>query len=123
MQAITRARRPPGSKLLLPERPALQDPRSVRYDAWRRKHRMPSRKAGRPGARILRSQEIYKGPVFGVRRDEVREPTGVRVTREVITHPGSVVVRPVLPGGRIVLVRQYRHATRLYTWELVAGRT
>jgi ADP-ribose pyrophosphatase len=83
---------------------------------------MPSRKAGRPVATILSSKEIYKGPVFGVRRDEVLEPNGVRATREVITHPGSVVVLPVLPDGRIVLIRQYRHATRLYLWELVAGR-
>jgi ADP-ribose pyrophosphatase len=72
--------------------------------------------------KILRSKLIYKGPVFGVRRDEVLEPTGVRATREVITHPGSVVVLPVLPDGRIVLIRQYRHATRLFMWELVAGR-
>ena len=42
--------------------------------------------------------------------------------REVITHPGSVVVLPVLPNGRIVMIRQYRHATRQYMWELVAGR-
>ena len=73
-------------------------------------------------ARILRSKLVYKGPIFGVRRDEVLEPTGVRATREVITHPGSVVVLPVLPDGRIVLIRQYRHATRLFMWELVAGR-
>ena len=73
-------------------------------------------------AKILRSKLIYKGPVFGVRRDEVLEPTGVRATREVITHPGSVVVLPILPDGRIVLIRQYRHATRLFMWELVAGR-
>jgi len=73
-------------------------------------------------AKVLRSKFIYKGPVFGVRRDEVLEPTGVRATREVITHPGSVVVLPVLPDGRIVLIRQYRHATRLFMWELVAGR-
>jgi ADP-ribose pyrophosphatase len=73
-------------------------------------------------ARILRSQVIYKGPIFGLRRDEVLEPGGVRATREVITHPGSVVVLPVLPDGRILLVRQYRHATRQFMWELVAGR-
>lgn len=83
---------------------------------------MPSRKAGRPVAKILSSEEIYKGPVFGVRRDKVLEPNGVCATREVITHPGSVVVLPVLPDGRIVLIRQYRHATGLYLWELVAGR-
>jgi ADP-ribose pyrophosphatase len=65
---------------------------------------------------------IYQGRVFGLRRDEVLEPSGLRTTREVVTHPGSVVVLPVLPDGRIVMVRQYRHATRQYLWELVAGR-
>ncbi len=73
-------------------------------------------------ARVLSSAIIYKGPVFGIRRDEVIEPSGVRTSREVITHPGSVVVLPVLPDGRILLIRQYRHATRQYLWELVAGR-
>ncbi len=73
-------------------------------------------------AKILQSETIYQGPVFGVRRDEVLEPSGIRITREVITHPGSVVVLPVLPDGRILLIRQYRHATRQYLWELVAGR-
>ena len=73
-------------------------------------------------AKILKSQVIYQGPVFGIRRDEVIEPTGIRTTREVITHSGSVVVLPVLPDGRVVLIRQYRHAARQYLWELVAGR-
>ena len=78
--------------------------------------------AGKGKAKILGSEMIYEGPVFGLRRDEVIEPTGLRARREVITHPGSVVVLPVLEDGRIVLVRQYRHATRQYLWELVAGR-
>ena len=79
-------------------------------------------KAGKGTAEILRSEMIYQGRVFGLRRDEVVEPSGLRATREVITHPGSVVVLPVLPDGRIVMIRQYRHATRQYLWELVAGR-
>jgi ADP-ribose pyrophosphatase len=83
---------------------------------------MAPRTARRPIAKILRSEIVYKGRVFGVRRDEVLEPGGVRAVREVITHPGSVVVLPVLPDGRILLIRQYRHATRQYLWELVAGR-
>src|SRR6267154_781733 len=73
-------------------------------------------------AKILNSTTIYEGPVFGIRRDEVIEPSGVRALREVITHPGSVVVLPVLPDGKILLIQQYRHATRQYLWELVAGR-
>ncbi len=32
------------------------------------------------------------------------------------------MVLPVLPDGRILLIQQYRHATRQYLWELVAGR-
>jgi ADP-ribose pyrophosphatase len=73
-------------------------------------------------AKILRSRIIYNGPVFGIRRDELIEPGGVRTTREMITHSGSVVVLPLLPDGRILLVRQYRHAARQFLWELVAGR-
>ena len=73
-------------------------------------------------AKILKSEIVYQGLVFGVRRDEVLEPGGWRTIREVITHPGSVVVLPVLPDKKIVLIRQYRHATRRYLWELVAGR-
>jgi ADP-ribose pyrophosphatase len=72
--------------------------------------------------KVLSSKIVYEGAVFGVRRDEVIEPSGVRATREVVTHPGSVVVLPVLPDGRILLIQQYRHATRQYLWELVAGR-
>ena len=70
----------------------------------------------------MSSKVLYKGQIFGVRRDEVLEPTGLRTTREVITHPGSVVVMPVLPDQRIILIRQYRHAARQFLWELVAGR-
>src|ERR1700692_3288552 len=79
-------------------------------------------KTSRTTGKILYSKVMYKGPIFGVRRDEVLEPNGVRTVREVITHPGSVVVMPVLQDGRIILIRQYRHAARRFLWELVAGR-
>jgi ADP-ribose pyrophosphatase len=59
--------------------------------------------------------------VFEIRHEKVREPSGLEVTRDVVKHPGSVVVLPVLPDGRIVLIRQYRHAAGQYLWELVAG--
>ena len=81
---------------------------------------MATRKAQK--AKILRSKMIYKGPVFGIRRDELIEPGGVRTSREMITHSGSVVVLPILPDGRVLLIRQYRHAARQFLWELVAGR-
>jgi len=85
---------------------------------------MPRARVTQPNrkARVLKSEVLFEGRSFGVRRDEILEPTGVRAMREVVTHPGSVVVLPVLPDGRIVMVRQYRHATGGYLWELVAGR-
>ncbi|MGB8540420.1 MAG: NUDIX hydrolase [Candidatus Acidiferrales bacterium] len=72
-------------------------------------------------AKILSSKVMFKGRVFGVRREKVIEPEGVRATREIVTHPGSVVVLPVFPDGRILMIRQYRHSVRQYLWELVAG--
>jgi ADP-ribose pyrophosphatase len=73
-------------------------------------------------ARTVRAKTMFRGPVFEVRRAEVIEPSGVRAERDVVVHPGSVVVLPVLADGRIVLVRQFRYATGQYLWELVAGR-
>lgn len=71
--------------------------------------------------RVLSSKTVFQGRVFDVRRDSVIEPGGVRVTREIVKHPGSVVVLPVFPDGRILMIRQYRHSVRQYLWELVAG--
>ena len=73
-------------------------------------------------ARVVSSKIVFTGKVFGVRRDHVIEPNGIEATREVVTHPGSVVVLPVFADGRILMIRQYRHAAGQYLWELVAGR-
>jgi ADP-ribose pyrophosphatase len=72
--------------------------------------------------KVISTRTFYSGAVFGVRRDVVIEPGGLRVSRDVVTHSGSVVVLPVLPDGRILLIRQYRHAVGRFLWELVAGR-
>jgi ADP-ribose pyrophosphatase len=73
-------------------------------------------------AQVLSSETIYEGKILGVRKDRVVEPHGVEVTREVVTHSGSVVVLPVFDDGRILLIRQYRHVAGDFLWELVAGR-
>ncbi len=73
-------------------------------------------------AKVLESRTLYQGKVFGVRRDRVIEPGGLQVIRDVVNHPGSVVLLPIFPDGRILMVRQYRHAVGCFLWELVAGR-
>jgi len=84
--------------------------------------RVKSRKTKKPAkVKILSSKTLVRARVFSVKRDRVLEPSGVTAIREFVEHPGSVVVLPVLPDGRIVLIRQYRHAAGQFLWELVAG--
>ena len=44
-----------------------------------------------------------------------------RPRAKLFVHAGSVVIVPRLPDGRLILVRQYRHAVKETLWELVAG--
>jgi len=78
-------------------------------------------------ARTLSSKTVYKGRVFWVTSDEVTEPGGVRATRDVIRHNGSVVILAVdtktnPKDPNILLIRQYRHAAGQFLLELPAGR-
>lgn len=76
-------------------------------------------------ARILSSRVAYRGPVFWVTTDQVLEPSGVRVRRDVVRHSGSVVVLAVDESSgtpKVLLEKQYRHAAQRYLYELPAGR-
>jgi len=76
-------------------------------------------------ARVLSSRESYRGPVFWVTTDQVLEPTGIRVRRDVVRHSGSVVVLAVDDSSkepRVLLEKQYRHAAGQFLYELPAGR-
>ena len=73
-------------------------------------------------ARTLSSKVVFHSNIFDIRHEEVIEPHGVKVSRNVVVHPGSVVVLPVFDDGRILMIRQYRHAAKQYLWELIAGR-
>jgi len=82
-------------------------------------------KASCPKARIFSSRTVYRGPVFWVTTDVVQEPGGIRARRDVIHHPGSVVILAVEESRstpRVLLERQYRHAANDYLWEVPAGR-
>ncbi len=72
--------------------------------------------------RVLSSREAYRGPAFWVTTDEVLEPSGIRVRRDVVRHTGSVVVLAVDQESRVLLERQYRHAAGRFLYELPAGR-
>jgi ADP-ribose pyrophosphatase len=78
------------------------------------------------GVEVLSSKISFEGPVFRVVTDEVREPGGEAHRRDVVRHPGSVVVLAVDDAKSkrdplILLERQYRHAAAQYLYEIPAG--
>ncbi len=84
-----------------------------------------SRMASKQRAQVLSSKVVYRGPVFHVTSDQVREPGGIEARRDIVRHQGSVVIMAVDDTGReprVLLARQYRHAAAKYLWELPAGR-
>lgn len=66
-------------------------------------------------------ETVYHGRAFNVRRDEVKLPNKRSMHVDVIEHPGAVTILPVDEEGRILFVRQYRHAVGTQLLELPAG--
>src|SRR5262249_46616591 len=84
---------------------------------------MPSsRKQSKPLVRVISSKISFHGPVFSVTTDEVQEPGNIRARRDVIRHPGSIVVLAIDDTGKVLLERRYRYAAGRHMWELPAGR-
>ena len=70
----------------------------------------------------ISSEAIFDGVLLHVKRDTVKLPNGKEATREWIKHPGASSVIPLLPDGRIILVRQYRYPIDAVTLEVPAGK-
>jgi ADP-ribose pyrophosphatase len=70
----------------------------------------------------ISSETLVKGNLLHAKRDKVRLPNGALSEREYIVHPGTVLVIPVLPDGRLVMERQFRYALHRTFIELPAGK-
>jgi len=78
-------------------------------------------------AKVISSRVVYRGPVFSVTTDRVKEPGAIVARRDVVRHSGSVVIMAVddtrnHKDPRVLLARQYRHPAKAFLWELPAGR-
>jgi len=60
-------------------------------------------------------------PLFSVEHRVCTTPDGARVERDVVVHPGAVVILPVLADGRVVMIRNYRFSIEKRLLELPAG--
>ena len=70
---------------------------------------------------VLSSEIVYNGKIVNLARKQIRMNNGKTTVRDVIEHPGSVAIVPLLDDRRIVLIRQFRLATGSFIWEIPAG--
>jgi len=69
----------------------------------------------------LSSERVFEGKLLKVRVDRVKLPDGSESIREVVDHPGAVLILPVI-DGEIVFVEQYRYPIERVLLELPAGK-
>ena len=68
------------------------------------------------------SEQVYRGSLLEVRRDQIRLPNGDAAQREYIVHPGAVMIVPMLDDGRLVVERQWRYPLARVMLEFPAGK-
>lgn len=77
---------------------------------------MPDQKHQEPTRQVL-----HKGRKFDFEVLEYAGTEGRPFRREVVRHPGAVVILPILDDGRVVLIQNYRPAVNRTLYELPAG--
>jgi len=70
----------------------------------------------------LSNQCVYEGDFLRMHKDKIIMPNGKLSVREYVTHPGGVVIIPLLNNGDLVLERQYRYPLHQNFYELPAGK-
>jgi ADP-ribose diphosphatase len=74
------------------------------------------------GGRLVEKQVIYSGKKVKLELHHLEnDETETRYIREVVVHPGAVVVMGILPDEQIILIRTRRYAVGQNLVELPAG--
>jgi ADP-ribose pyrophosphatase len=72
--------------------------------------------------RLIEKQLVFKGKKVQVEVDRIEdEETGREYSREMVIHPGAVVILPVMEDGRVLLIRNNRYSVHQVLIELPAG--
>ena len=70
----------------------------------------------------LESEQLYDGKIVKLFRDRVELPNGKSAFREVVRHPGGVIILPLDDEGNVYMVRQFRYAYNQPVLEIPAGK-
>ena len=75
-----------------------------------------------PPFRKVEETELYRGSLIRVAQAVFEDPAGHRFERDVVHHPGAVVVVPLLDRETVIMVRQFRAAIGAELLEVPAGK-
>jgi ADP-ribose pyrophosphatase len=75
----------------------------------------------RPEPVVVGRRTLHKGKKFDYEELTVRSPAGSTHARQLVRHPGACVVVPVMPDGRVALIRCFRVSFEKHLWECPAG--
>lgn len=73
--------------------------------------------------RLIESNLIYQGHVIRLVKDRfvLNVAKNKVVTRELVDHPGAVVIIPYVDKKHILILKQFRYAAKGDLWEIPAG--
>jgi ADP-ribose pyrophosphatase len=73
--------------------------------------------------KTIQRREIFKGRIIHVVEDEVELPNNLGIAkRELVFHPGGVVIIPITNEGKMVFVKQFRKPLEKVLLEIPAGK-
>jgi ADP-ribose pyrophosphatase len=72
--------------------------------------------------KLLSTKRMYSGKVLKLDLDTVALPNGRTTDLEILRHPGASAIVPLKEDGRVVLIRQLRHAAGGFIYEIPAGK-
>lgn len=64
---------------------------------------------------------LFHGKRVDLLSIEAKHPKGGSIRREVVAHPGAVVIIPLLDPDTVILIRNERYVVQEKLWELPAG--
>jgi ADP-ribose pyrophosphatase len=74
-----------------------------------------------PTPEVLSTNVLHRYRIFAIVQQELQLSSGRTVVRQVVQHPGAVVIIPQLADSRLMLIAQYRFAVGETLLEFPAG--
>src|SRR5690349_10352612 len=70
---------------------------------------------------LIEKQVLYTGKKLRLEVHHLENDEGKRIKKEVVVHPGAVVILPMLDDKTVILIRNKRYAVDQVLLELPAG--